>query len=189
MARPHKPADSRCAILHPDEAGLVSEAPRFHDALGIRKQWSRSPEEQHRIRCGRRPKCGDLTCRHCRIMLRGTLLEATVVVVPWRIGQDDAILAARWRREGDTLQITHGGTKFSAGQRFVLGAVEEPILFLRFERGDFLVVRPTEIRSPANDFDPTDRKSTRLNSSHGYISYAVFCLKKKNKTTTDARTS
>src|SRR5256884_2681487 len=27
-----------------------------------------------------------------------------------------------------------------------------------------------------------DRKSTRLNSSHGYISYAVFCLKKKIKT-------
>src|SRR2546429_3804417 len=26
---------------------------------------------------------------------------------------------------------------------------------------------------------PVDRKSTRLNSSHGYISYAVFCLKKK----------
>src|SRR5687768_18365379 len=26
----------------------------------------------------------------------------------------------------------------------------------------------------------TDRKSTRLNSSHGYISYAVFCLKKKS---------
>src|SRR2546429_2428892 len=28
-----------------------------------------------------------------------------------------------------------------------------------------------------------DRKSTRLNSSHGYISYAVFCLKKKNSNT------
>src|SRR2546429_3531740 len=28
---------------------------------------------------------------------------------------------------------------------------------------------------------PQDRKSTRLNSSHGYISYAVFCLKKKKK--------
>src|SRR2546422_2695915 len=28
-----------------------------------------------------------------------------------------------------------------------------------------------------------DRKSTRLNSSHGYISYAVFCLKKKKPTT------
>src|SRR5205809_3064642 len=29
-----------------------------------------------------------------------------------------------------------------------------------------------------------DRKSTRLNSSHGYISYAVFCLKKKKKVST-----
>src|SRR3712207_7307405 len=28
---------------------------------------------------------------------------------------------------------------------------------------------------------PVDRKSTRLNSSHANISYAVFCLKKKNK--------
>src|SRR2546429_7252439 len=32
-----------------------------------------------------------------------------------------------------------------------------------------------------------DRKSTRLNSSHGYISYAVFCLKKKNPTLRDRR--
>src|SRR2546429_2644790 len=30
--------------------------------------------------------------------------------------------------------------------------------------------------------DQIDRKSTRLNSSHGYISYAVFCLKKKKPT-------
>src|SRR2546422_3171019 len=32
-----------------------------------------------------------------------------------------------------------------------------------------------------------DRKSTRLNSSHGYISYAVFCLKKKKHRTYDVR--
>src|SRR5687768_17793312 len=31
-----------------------------------------------------------------------------------------------------------------------------------------------------NNSNAPDRKSTRLNSSHGYISYAVFCLKKKN---------
>src|SRR2546422_7149400 len=42
--------------------------------------------------------------------------------------------------------------------------------------------------APAKERDgkltrPTDRKSTRLNSSHGYISYAVFCLKKKNNIT------
>src|SRR2546422_6450731 len=35
--------------------------------------------------------------------------------------------------------------------------------------------------APASGYtaDSLDRKSTRLNSSHGYISYAVFCLKKK----------
>src|SRR2546429_5634521 len=44
--------------------------------------------------------------------------------------------------------------------------------------------RPTRTRRQSR---PTqreaflDRKSTRLNSSHGYISYAVFCLKKKKK--------
>src|SRR2546430_9746675 len=37
--------------------------------------------------------------------------------------------------------------------------------------------RSVESRDPARD-----RKSTRLNSSHSQISYAVFCLKKKNKT-------
>src|SRR2546422_7130510 len=40
--------------------------------------------------------------------------------------------------------------------------------------------RPLPGRGPCRE---TDRKSTRLNSSHGYISYAVFCLKKKKKTT------
>src|SRR5687768_17783303 len=35
-----------------------------------------------------------------------------------------------------------------------------------------------EHRAVRTKHDP-DRKSTRLNSSHGYISYAVFCLKKK----------
>src|SRR2546427_6702059 len=35
----------------------------------------------------------------------------------------------------------------------------------------------------------TDRKSTRLNSSHSQISYAVFCLKKKNATATAPKTS
>src|SRR2546430_5465080 len=34
---------------------------------------------------------------------------------------------------------------------------------------------------PAEDVTVEDRKSTRLNSSHSQISYAVFCLKKKNK--------
>src|SRR2546429_1285580 len=40
-----------------------------------------------------------------------------------------------------------------------------------------LIPRPWP--SPPEEPDLLDRKSTRLNSSHGYISYAVFCLKKK----------
>src|SRR5574337_510978 len=36
------------------------------------------------------------------------------------------------------------------------------------------------VRSHEERFDARDRKSTRLNSSHHSISYAVFCLKKKN---------
>src|SRR5258708_23312240 len=35
--------------------------------------------------------------------------------------------------------------------------------------------------------DPVDRKSTRLNSSHQIISYAVFCLKKKKKIPSESR--
>src|SRR5690348_18102501 len=37
-------------------------------------------------------------------------------------------------------------------------------------------------RAERRDIDREDRKSTRLNSSHPSISYAVFCLKKKNPT-------
>src|SRR5262250_3794766 len=39
--------------------------------------------------------------------------------------------------------------------------------------------------APCNAPTPPDRKSTRLNSSHRCISYAVFCLKKKKNTHTD----
>src|SRR6266478_8401201 len=46
---------------------------------------------------------------------------------------------------------------------------------------------PADLEIPAQDEAPSepplDRKSTRLNSSHSQISYAVFCLKKKKKKT------
>src|SRR2546430_6979067 len=41
------------------------------------------------------------------------------------------------------------------------------------------------VRTPSRSgCNAVDRKSTRLNSSHSQISYAVFCLKKKKKTST-----
>src|SRR5438094_7377563 len=55
-----------------------------------------------------------------------------------------------------------------------------------FRSHDMLRGRPHRITIAALGGDllpaPTDRKSTRLNSSHRTISYAVFCLKKKKKT-------
>src|SRR2546429_2768562 len=48
----------------------------------------------------------------------------------------------------------------------------------------YLLISKDSIELLEENFSPRgheDRKSTRLNSSHGYISYAVFCLKKKKK--------
>src|SRR2546422_3888987 len=45
-----------------------------------------------------------------------------------------------------------------------------------------LLVIGTSSASAYDQQKQQDRKSTRLNSSHGYISYAVFCLKKKKMT-------
>src|SRR5687768_17921835 len=59
------------------------------------------------------------------------------------------------------------------------GDIEPPVRFLR------VLVAGVPPRCGEPQRDPCfvgragDRKSTRLNSSHGYISYAVFCLKKK----------
>src|SRR2546429_1546597 len=48
-----------------------------------------------------------------------------------------------------------------------------------------ITAEPGAVVSPADGrvvvVTEEDRKSTRLNSSHGYISYAVFCLKKKKR--------
>src|SRR6266550_8382483 len=51
----------------------------------------------------------------------------------------------------------------------------------------YLARRYHQVSELGQLLDPIDRKSTRLNSSHGYISYAVFCLKKKKKKTKTLR--
>src|SRR5260221_2204528 len=60
-----------------------------------------------------------------------------------------------------------------------------PPLFRSHQLGGATVLneRPAAhlIRGPQRQQAVGDRKSTRLNSSHTVISYAVFCLKKKNK--------
>src|SRR3712207_2534785 len=57
--------------------------------------------------------------------------------------------------------------------------IRSPRVLVRGDRGE---INNTRIRYLQDFSTPiTDRKSTRLNSSHANISYAVFCLKKKKK--------
>src|SRR2546422_5973889 len=66
-----------------------------------------------------------------------------------------------------------------------IGAVEDspsgPVL-----EADLTTNRPDCLGHYGMAREIADRKSTRLNSSHGYISYAVFCLKKKKTNTEKA---
>src|SRR2546430_11496028 len=65
-----------------------------------------------------------------------------------------------------------------AGRRFEPAMIEDGDVAAAV--GDQLA--PLQRRRRLGDADaPQDRKSTRLNSSHSQISYAVFCLKKKKK--------
>src|SRR2546429_4535332 len=67
---------------------------------------------------------------------------------------------------------------------FLIGRQPENHLIVRDSRvsrthARILVENAQYVLEDSGSRHGTDRKSTRLNSSHGYISYAVFCLKKK----------
>src|SRR2546422_258765 len=74
------------------------------------------------------------------------------------------------------------------GRVLQIGGLKEKILAAK-RVGIFTVILPKKNEKDLADIPKhllkgmtfIDRKSTRLNSSHGYISYAVFCLKKKKK--------
>src|SRR2546430_12543941 len=57
----------------------------------------------------------------------------------------------------------------------LLGGTEPPIV-----KRDVVRATVRQLGLDGTPFERIDRKSTRLNSSHSQISYAVFCLKKKN---------
>src|SRR2546430_6916478 len=57
------------------------------------------------------------------------------------------------------------------------------------ERPDQAVMRPQRWKKIGLEFQPTDRKRTRLNSSHSQISYAVFCLKQRTRKTEEPSSS
>src|SRR3712207_8095779 len=74
-------------------------------------------------------------------------------------------------------QLTGADAEFRRHLRQPLAAVQQPLHRLRLE-----LPREAPSGSPRRHLSLPDRKSTRLNSSHANISYAVFCLKKKKTT-------
>src|SRR5687768_18351533 len=77
-------------------------------------------------------------------------------------------------RGADFVAFYTGGTLVASGQLYSQDAAKQVARRITDLDEYFSFVRPPW-------FAAADRKSTRLNSSHGYISYAVFCLKKKKK--------
>src|SRR3712207_7664170 len=69
------------------------------------------------------------------------------------------------------------------GVELFVEAMEKLIVGVESAREAAVTGRPSTFESNIPDeLEPADRKSTRLNSSHANISYAVFCLKKKKST-------
>src|SRR2546422_9718821 len=69
-------------------------------------------------------------------------------------------------------------TLFRSRRRFLALLRRTPLLLVGAHQ---VVVVDEFVAVVDQQIGARDRKSTRLNSSHGYISYAVFCLKKKKK--------
>ena len=87
----------------------------------------------------------------------------------------------KWRGtpawQNDEAHPSAGSTEFE----FTKGLAQEWLEITQKEERRKAAIRASRASTPAQTAPKKDRKSTRLNSSHPVISYAVFCLKKKRK--------
>src|SRR5207245_9245313 len=109
------------------------------------------------------------------------VLCSTYILFPVRYVDHRSLHSFPTRRSSDLRGDVHHAVWDPERLQQLLLDREQPLeLALRLlgldEREHLDLVEPEESEG--------DRKSTRLNSSHGSISYAVFCLKKKNKAET-----
>src|SRR5690625_6354807 len=87
--------------------------------------------------------------------------------------RDDEVRAGRFETESRTER----GSVAPATGAAQSGSGGHPIV--EIDGQQYLLTGPVTVIGRGGDADIIDRKSTRLNSSHVAISYAVFCLKKK----------
>src|SRR5687768_12450395 len=125
---------------------------------------------------------------------RNSVLAAGLVVVTLLLGIVSGVALGRWmlRPGGEYVETPRGPGRPGMRGRFDPVQFKERMseqltreLALSVEQrvkvDSILSAQQATSRGVMEEVRPRDRKSTRLNSSHGYISYAVFCLKKKNR--------
>src|SRR6266550_2577010 len=167
-------------VLRPAVPGSSRDPRHLKDAL---RRWSPTPA------FGRSVLLVGLLLLAAMLLGRADLV---VLAAPFALGAALGI----WRRPSrvPVVGAVLGADFVGEGGRVPAGlSVANPdevrydLVILRTAISPWLVVpdgdRPyvTSV-APGMRAELEDRKSTRLNSSHGYISYAVFCLKKKKKT-------
>src|ERR1039458_10701282 len=97
----------------------------------------------------------------------------------WTLAGNGLYAAAQWATL--SLAAKLGGSEM-LGQYALAVALTTPLVMLSHLNLRAVLATDLDGRHPFGDYVAVrDRKSTRLNSSHLGISYAVFCLKKKNK--------
>src|SRR5687768_12869091 len=87
--------------------------------------------------------------------------------------------AVEYEGEGEPDVLIASDFPLQGSSRTQTIQIVEAIRYL-LEQSNFKAGDHNVAYQSCDDATAQDRKSTRLNSSHGYISYAVFCLKKKN---------
>src|SRR5690349_9163874 len=105
----------------------------------------------------------------------------------WCVSVNDAFVMGAWARDqktnGKVRMLADGSAEFAKATGLTLDLTARG-MGVRSARYSMLVkdgkVASLNVEAPGK-FEVRDRKSTRLNSSHVEISYAVFCLKKKNE--------
>src|SRR2546430_1660747 len=110
----------------------------------------------------------DFHCGYCQNWLTSQALrDETAGVLPTDVTPDDLVRLA-----------------LRQGAKLVGSSYNEPLITAEWALDVFKVAKGHGLKTAFisnGNATPEDRKSTRLNSSHSQISYAVFCLKKKTK--------
>src|SRR2546430_4495732 len=106
--------------------------------------------------------------------LGSATLSFGLVSVPIKMfstGESSAAISFNWLHKKDGARLKQQYVCSKDGDKV---EKDEMVKGYEFTKGQYVIFKPEELKALEED-----RKSTRLNSSHSQISYAVFCLKKK----------